>query len=54
MRSIWCTTRGREHGTYLNILALRVRNHDLRNEVLDVRRDRLLAHGLDELAELER
>ena len=40
--------------TYLDVLALLVGDHDLDDEVLDMRRDGLLADRLDKLAELER
>ena len=38
----------------LNVFAFLVGDHNLDDEVLDVRRDRLLADRLHELAELER
>ena len=39
---------------HFDILALLVADHHLDDEVLGVRRERLLAHELDELAELHR
>ena len=38
--------------TYVHILAVFIGDHDLGDEMVDVRRDRLLANVLDKLAEL--
>lgn len=44
----------RKTKTYLDVLALLIHNHDLHNKVLNMRRDRFLANGRDELAEAHR
>ena len=39
--------------THLDVLAFLISDHDLHDQVLDMRRNRLLADSLDQLAELE-